>query len=416
MEPVFLHLLIMMAVAWSAAMMLRWVGIPIIMGELVIGVILGPSVLGWVEPSEVIKVLAEMGIFFIMLHAGIKTDAGKFFDAAKHAFGIAIVGAVVPFSVAMGVALWFGLNTVQAVFVGLTMTATAVVITTTVLEDLNLLQSQIARVVIAACVVDDLLTLIFLGFVLALINGNGLDLLELGLTLGKAVAFLGVVVAIGHWLYPKMREPFKDRQGHVFTFLLALALTFGLVAQALGLHIIVGAYLAGLFFSKKIAIHDIFTHVEDQMHAIAYSFLGPIFFISLGFHVTFDAVLGPGLWFVLALSGALIVGQVISAGGMARFINMSWAESLCVGVGMCGRAEMAFVLISLGLSVGLFDASVFSVLIFTAFLLNLFTPIALLLCTKALHLNGQIDRHGNQQAEDRWPHGRRDYHASKHHK
>lgn len=384
MEPVFLHLLMLMMVAWTAAMVLRLIGIPIIMTELVIGVILGPAVLGWVHPSEIITILAEMGIFFIILHAGVKTDAGKFFDAAKHSIGIALVGAAVPFSVTMTVALLFGLSVPQAVFVGLTMTATAVVITITVLEELNMLQTKIARMVIAACVVDDLLTLIFLGLALGIINGDGTDPLALMLTMGKSILFLGFAISFGHWIYPKLREPFKDRHGKVFTFLLILALGFGLMAQAIGLHIIVGAYMAGLFFSKKIAIPEIFNKVEDRLHAIAYSFLGPIFFISLGLYVTFDAVTGSSLWFVLALTGALIVGQVVSAGGMARLLKMSWLESLTVGVGMCGRAEMAFVLTSLGLSMGVFDANVFSVLIFTAFLLNLFTPLGLLACVRSI--------------------------------
>ncbi len=388
-EPVFLHLLILMMVAWTAAMMLRVIGIPIIMGELVIGVILGPSLLGWVTPSEIISVLAEMGIFFIMLHAGVKTDAGKFFDAVRHAFGVAIVGAVVPFATAMGVALWFGLTVPQSIFIGLTMTATAVVITITVLEDLNMLESRIARVVIAACVIDDLLTLVFLGLVLGLINGEAADPLRLAGALGTAVVFLGAVVAIGHWVYPKLREPFQDRHGKVFTFLLILALGFGLIAQAVGLHIIVGAYMAGLFFSKKVAIPDVFDKVEDRLHGIAYSFLGPIFFISMGFHVSFDAIAGPGLWFVLVLTAALIVAQIASAGGMARLLKMSWLESFSVGVGMCGRAEMAFVLIALGLSVGVFDAAVFSVLIFTAFLLNLFTPAGLFACTALIRRGGK---------------------------
>lgn len=365
-------------------MMLRWIGIPIIMGELTMGVILGPAVLGWVSPSEIITILAEMGIFFIMLHAGVKTDAGKFFDAAKHAFGIAIVGAIVPFSVSLGVALWFGLTLPQAAFVGLTMTATAVVITITVLEELKMLETRIAQLVIAACVVDDLLTLLFLGLVIGIINGHGADPLMLMITMGKALLFLGAVIAFGHWVYPKLREPFQDRHGKVFTFLLILALSFGLIAQAIGLHVIVGAYMAGLFFSKKVAIPDVFAKVEDRLHGIAYSFLGPIFFISLGFHVTFDAVLGPDVWFVLSLTGMLIVGQVISAGGMARLLKMSWLESLSIGVGMCGRAEMAFVLTSMGLTLGVFDARVFSVMIFTAFLLNLFTPAGLVVCVSAL--------------------------------
>ena len=114
------------------------------------------------------------------------------------------------------------------------------------------------------------------------------------------------------------------------------------------------------------------------------TFLGPIFFISLGFHITFDALVGTSLWFIVALAVAVAVGQVVSAGTMGRLLKFSWIESAAVGVGMCGRAEMAFVLASLGLSLGMFDETLFSVVIFTTFLLNMITPTGLAACAKGL--------------------------------
>jgi len=113
------------------------------------------------------------------------------------------------------------------------------------------------------------------------------------------------------------------------------------------------------------------------MLARAVSCLGPVCFTSRGVHVTFDALTWPGLWFVLTLAVALMVGQIARAGGMARVLPMSWLDSLAVGIGMCGRAEMAFVLSALGLTLGILDAQVFSMLIFAAFLLNLVTPLGL---------------------------------------
>ncbi len=103
MDPVFKQLLILMVVVWSMAVMLRRIGLPTIMGELLMGVILGPSVLGWVKPSEIIEILAQLGIFFLMLHAGVDTKPREFFDALKGSLGIALVGAMVPFSVSMAV-------------------------------------------------------------------------------------------------------------------------------------------------------------------------------------------------------------------------------------------------------------------------------------------------------------------------
>jgi Kef-type K+ transport system membrane component KefB len=389
-ESVFKYLLILMVVIWTVAVMLHRIGLPTIMGELVMGVILGPAVLGWVHPSEIIEILAQMGIFFLMLHTGVETEPQKFFAALRVSMGVAVVGGVVPFSVSMAVALAFGLPMVSALFVGLTMTATAVVVTLKILRDLGLQNTRMARVIVASCIIDDLLTLLMFSIVIGVVREGGMDLHSLLLVGVKSVLFFGVAIAVGYWLYPLFKHPFQSRRGKGFTFILILGLGFGLLAEAIGLHMVIGAYLAGLFFSEKVASRELMQKVEDRLNAIAYSFLGPIFFISLGFHITFDVLTGPGLWFMVILTSACLIGQVISAGGMAGLLGFSFIESLTVGVGMCGRAEMAFVLASLGLSMGAIDARVFSVLIFTAFVLTLLTPAGLKGCS--LLLQHQIER------------------------
>ncbi|MFQ5787488.1 MAG: cation:proton antiporter [Thermodesulfobacteriota bacterium] len=380
MDPVFKHLLILMVVIWSVAVMLRRIGLPTIMGELLMGVILGPAVLGWVHPSEIIETLAQLGIFFLMLHAGVETKPREFFEAMRSSLGIAVVGAMVPFCVSMAVGLAFGLSLSSALFVGLTMTATAVVITIKILLDLGLQNTRMARVVVASCVIDDILTLVLFSVILGIIKEGSFDPLSL-LWIGlKSTLFFGVTIAIGYYLYPLLKHPFRNREGKGFTFVLILALGFGLFAEAIGLHIILGAYLAGLFFSEEVASPGLAQKVEDRLYGIAFSFLGPIFFISLGFHITFDFLAKSGIWFIIILTSACIVGQIFSAGGMARLLRFSWVESLTVGVGMCGRAEMAFILSSLGLSMGAIDNKVFSILIFTSFLLNMLTPAGLKGC------------------------------------
>jgi Kef-type K+ transport system membrane component KefB len=373
-----------MVVIWTVAVMLRRIGLPTIVGELIMGVILGPAVLGWVHPNEIIEILAQMGIFFLMLHTGVITEPHKFFDALRSSLGVALVGAVVPFSVSTAVALAFGLSMVSAVFVGLALTATAVVVTLKILRDLGLLDTRMAHVIVASCIIDDLLTLLMFSVVLGIVRGGGMDPLYLLLVGVKSILFFGTVIAIGYWLYPLFKHPFRNRKGKGFTFVLILGLGFGLLAEAIGLHIIIGAYLAGLFFSEKVASRSLMQKVEDRLFGISYSFLGPIFFISLGFHITFDALSATQLWFIIVLTSACVVGQIISAGGMARLLKFSSVESLTIGVGMCGRAEMAFVLASLGMSIGALDAQVFSVLVFTIFLLTLITPVGLKGCAVLL--------------------------------
>ena len=389
MHEVALDLLILLAGIWLVAVTLRPLGLPTVMGELIVGVVLGPAVLGLIEPGDAIQLLAEIGIFFLMFHAGVETQPLEFYDALKRSIGVAVVGAVVPFTLSFGAALLFGLDVVAATFVGLTMTATAVVITLTSLKDLKLANTRVARVIVASCVIDDLLTLVVFGLVLGVLSGGTFEPLGIFVTLAKVIGFLMVALLLGRFIYPRLTLPFRSRGGKGFTFVLLTAFALGLFAEAIGLHMILGAYLAGLFFEEKVAHPNLVRVVKDRAYGIAYSFLGPIFFISLGFSITFD-ISASGVAFIALLTTLVIVGQIVSAGGMALRMGLPGREALTVGVGMCGRAEMAFILASLALAQGAFDQAVFTMLIFTAFILNLFTPLALKGC--AVLLQGKAAR------------------------
>ena len=392
MHDIGLDLLILLAGIWLVAVTLRPLGLPTIMGELIVGVLVGPAVFGLIEPSEAITLLADIGIFFLMFHAGVETQPAEFFDALKRSLGVALVGAIVPFGVSFGVATAFGLDPVGAVFVGLTMTATAVVITLKTLKDVGLADTRVARVIVASCVIDDLLTLVFFGLVVGVLSGGSFQPTDIAVTLAKVVAFFGLAALLGRYAYPRFTLPFRSEGGKGFTFVLLVAIAAGLFAEAIGLHMILGAYLAGLFFEEKVAHPNLVRVVADRSYGIAYSFLGPIFFMSLGFSITFD--LSPsGIAFLVLLTVAVIVGQIASAGSMALRMGLSAREALTVGVGMCGRAELAMILASLALAQGAIDPAIFSVLIFTMFVLNLFTPLALKGCSVLLegrtaHLEG----------------------------
>jgi Kef-type K+ transport system membrane component KefB len=383
-QSIFWDLLILMTVVWTAAVLLGRIGIPRIIGELIMGVILGPAVLGWIEPNEVIEVLAELGIFFLILHTGVETKPNEFFSALRISLGVALVGAIVPFGIGVAVGYAFGLDDIGAFFVGLAMTATAVVTTLDVLQDLGMQDTRIARVIVASSILDDLLTLVLFSIVIGVVQNGAVEPLALLWIATKAIAFLGLTIMAGRWLYPLLSHPFRDRGGKGFTFVLVLGLGFGLAAEAIGLHLIVGAYLAGLFFREEVASPELVEKVKDRLHGIAYSFLGPIFFISLGFHITLDVLTGAGLVFLLTLTAAVAIGQVLSAGGMALRVGFTRLEAVTVGIGMCGRAGLEFVLAALGLKLGVIDADTFSVLIFTAFLLSLISPAGLKVCSTLL--------------------------------
>ena len=249
MHEVGFDLLILLASIWLVAVTLRPLGLPTVMGELIVGVLLGPAVLGLIEPGEAIKLLAEIGIFFLMFHAGLETQPLEFYDALKRSLGVAVVGAIVPFTVSFGVATLFGMDPVGATFVGLTMTATAVVITLKSLKDLGLGNTRLARVVIASCVIDDLLTLVFFGLVIGVLSGGTFEPMGILITLGKVVGFFAVSVALGRFIYPRLTLPFRSEGGKGFTFVLFTAIGAGLFAEAIGLHMILGAYSAPIWWA-----------------------------------------------------------------------------------------------------------------------------------------------------------------------
>ena len=348
---------------------------------------------GWIEPDEAIQLLAEIGIFFLMFHAGVETQPNEFFAALKRSLGVAIAGAAVPFAVSFAVAQFFGLDLTASVFVGLIIgTATAVVITLKSFKDLGLTDTRVARVVVASCIINDLLTLIFFSLVIGALSGGTFAPLDLVVNLGKVVGFFAVALLLGTFVYPRLTLPFRAEGGKGFTFVLLAAIAAGLFAEAIGLHIILGAYLAGLFFEERVAHPNLVKVVNDRAYGIAYSFLGPIFFISLGFSISFD-ISASSVGFIALLAVTVIAGQVLSAGGMALRIGMPWREALTVGVGMCGRAEMAFILAALALAQGAIGQETFTILIFTAFLLNLFTPLALKGCS--ILLEGRVAHGGD---------------------
>ena len=384
MESILHSLLMLMSVVWVVAVVMRKIGLPTIMGELIMGVVIGPAALGWVTPTEVIETLAQIGIFFLMLHTGVETEPREFYAAVKDSFGIALIGAIVPFSVSMGVALLFGYGITASIFVGLTMTATAVVVTLKILRDLGFQNSRMSRIIVATCVVDDILTMIFFSFVLGFLRGEAFEVSQIAIVSGKVILFFTITLLTGIFLYPRLTFPFRSKKGKGFTFILILGFAAGGLADHLGLHFIIGAYFAGLFFEEKVVNKKLFAIVNDRLYALSYSFLGPIFFISLGFNITFDLP-KQMFWFLIVLTITVMIGQILSAGLMAKLKNFTWAEALTIGVGHCARAEMAFIIASLGIEMGALDKNAFSVVIFTAFILNLITPLLLKLCAVLIH-------------------------------
>lgn len=349
---------------------------PAVAGEILAGILIGPSILGWVEPSMTTETLAEIGVILLMFAVGLETDVRSIFSVGKTALAVAVTGVVLPFVLGFGAVVLFAGTLelsqpyVVAAFIGAAMVATSVGITARVLADMNMLSHQSARVILAAAVLDDILALLALSVVAGLASPEGVHWGKIGLTAVLAVGFVAFMALIGvrivKSLMPrilglKMREPL---------FLMALALCLGLafLSEQIGIAAIIGAFLAGMVFAE----HAEKDHLLLKSEALVGLFL-PFFLVNIGMQVSLDAfktplILGVALIITfLAVIGKYFAG-VLSARSLGKRVAMQ------VGMGMVPRGEVGIVAAQLGLMMGVLDSRMFSIALFMAVATTLVAP------------------------------------------
>lgn len=322
---------------------------PAVIGELVMGMIVGASVLGWVAVGEggVIEVLAEIGVILLLFEVGLETDVRSFIRLGAVSTTIAIFGVVAPFVLGFFGSLALDLgggSTEVAIFIGAAMTATSVGITARVFADLRRLQTDEARAIIGAAVIDDIIGLIILAVVAGTLGTEeGFGFVDLATVAGKAVLFLGVVAVIGAyvgpWYFRFLKWMRVEGSFVVGAFIFAIAI--GLAAEELaGLDPIVGAFAAGLVASETVFDE----RIARELRPISYLFV-PIFFLSIGARVDVGVLLEPE---VLLAGGVIsllaIVGKLAAAAGTWRTSLQPWV----VGVGMIPRGEVGLIFAALG--------------------------------------------------------------------
>ena len=219
-----------------------------------------------------------------------------------------------------------------------------------------------------------------LGFFTAIIEittkAEGLSPLLIVSLMLKVIAFFVVTIAMGIWIYPYIGKYFSVREAKGFTFALIMAFLFGFLAELAGLHIIIGAYLAGLFVREGVVDKDLMNKISDRFVSITYGFIGPIFFVSLAFHVTFD-IFQTHLWLTISLLIVAVLGKFFGSGAGAMLGRMHREEAVVVGFAMNGRGAVELVIASIGLQMGVITDSVFSILVLVAFVTTMLPPLSL---------------------------------------
>jgi Kef-type K+ transport system membrane component KefB len=384
----FIILAAMLAAGKLMGELAERIGQPAVLGELLAGVILGRTLLGYIPMegagAEYIYLLAELGVALLLFEIGLETDLKEMFRVGPASLSVACVGVAVPF--ALGFVFWqyfphqvvasSGSLSSTAIFVGATLTATSVGITARVLQDLGRIRDRESRIIIGAAIVDDIIGLIILTVVSGIAAGAAVSMLGILKTAGLAVGFLVAAVMIGRFLAPKVFDQVQRmRVRHV---LLAFAFAFMLALSALaameGLALIVGAFAAGLILSGV----NQFDVIEGEVKPVVGLF-APLFFVYVGASVDFGLLnpFRPGAGGTLLLFALLLVIAVVGklvAGWAAPWEKMN---RLAIGVGMIPRGEVGLIFADIGRRSGLLGEELFSALLLVVMTTTFIAPIGL---------------------------------------
>jgi len=359
---------------------------------IVLGALLGN--IGLLPEDERIEFLGEIGIILVMFALGFEENLSDFLKGLKKAWGIAVIGAIFPFLAGFFSAKLFGYSTTSALIWGLTMTATAVSLTMVSLKSLGLEKTPAATGIMTSAVVDDVLSLIGLAILLPIIlNTNSssgeltIDFDKLQSTIFDVLAFFGFVYLVGKFIVPHkkgIRYLFiVDKGNYAVLGVFILVFMFGDVAHILGFHPAIGAYFAGLILKAEyfeVGNQNRTKEIEKITSTMAFTVFGPVFFILLGSKIIFEVtVLKDVIFPTLVLFLSVLVLQVLSAAGAAKYTGgYSNKDSVLIGLGMLGRAELAFIVINIAyVQNHLISKEEFYTLMFTTFLLNISVPLLL---------------------------------------
>ena len=369
---IFLDLFLLFGSAKLGGALLRKVGQPSVIGEIIAGMIVGPHLLGLVSESEFHIVFAEMGVVFLLFIVGLETQPTDLFKVGRQAGAVGFLGVVLPFGFALLLMNALGRPTIEGLFVGAALTATSVGITARVLSDLGRLGTRVARIIIGAAVLDDILGMLVLAVVSGLAAGM-LSAFQIQLLAAEAVAFVVLSVLLGRYairhLSPRIgSQSSGSSRGPLFT--IAICICFGLaaVADKIGLAAIIGAFFAGIIFAEIPQAPALRRNMEP-LHEL----LVPIFFVLMGAHVDVPRLLTAEVLPVgLLITLVAIVGKVVGC-GVAAF-RLGWRDALAVGVGMTPRGEVGIVVALIGLRSGVVSSDVYSQVILMSVLTSLFAP------------------------------------------
>ena len=343
-------------------------GVSGVVGQILAGVILGPALLGYVEPNELLGAFAELGVMFLLFQVGLEVKASELLRVGGTATLTAVCGVIVPFALGYGICVAWGFPSIEAIFTGAAMVATSVGITARVLSDLGLLAKRSAQIILAAAVIDDVIGLLVLAVVSGMARGS-VNYAALAATAALAIGFTALIAGYGARAAGHMMRRSESLRVAESEFAVAMVLLFGLavLSAQIGVAAIVGAFLAGMALSESASrrVHDLAYGVSEL--------LVPFFLAGIGLHLNLAIFRQPstlllGIVILLAAVASKIVGCGLGSAALGR------AEAIRVGVGMVPRGEVGMVVAQIGLGLGVIGQEIYAVAVFMAVMTTIIAP------------------------------------------
>ncbi|WP_333593842.1 cation:proton antiporter [Anaerospora hongkongensis] len=343
-------------------------GQPAVLGKLISGIVIGPAVLGWIAPSEMITQLSEIGVLLLMFIAGLETDVESLKQNRNSSIAVAVGGVIAPLVCFYLAGLIIGMEQRHALFLGLLFSATSVSISAQTLKELGQLKSRESATILGAAVLDDILVVIVLAVMMSSLT---VAQVSLSLIIGKKLLFFAAITLLGWKVVPWMLRilaPLPVSEA-VISAALIICFSFAYLAEFLGVAGIIGAFAAGLAISQT----QFKQQVEHKIEPIAYAFFVPIFFVSIGLSVSFAGV-NNQIGIIAGLTIIAILTKLVGSGIGARLTGFHNRSSLGIGAGMISRGEVALIIAAIGLEANLLEETFFTASVLVVILTTLVTP------------------------------------------
>ena len=378
-------------------MLTRKFKMPQVVGALAAGLILGPAMLGWLQETEFIDMMAELGVIVLMFTAGLETDIKELKKSGKASFVIALIGVIVPLAGGFGLAYFFnheGINDASAsiflqnIFIGIILTATSVSISVETLKEMGKLNTRAGNAILGAAIIDDILGIVALTIVTSLADSS----VNVAIVLLKIVAFFVFAIVFGivfYLIFGKLQKYYnKDlRRFVIIAFVFCLLLSY-LAEVWFGVADITGAFIAGVVVSNTQRAK----YIASRFETTSYMLLSPVFFASIGLKTDISGLTPEILLFCVCFVVVALITKIIGCGLAAKICRFNWDDSLKVGVGMMTRGEVALIVAQKGLDIGVVDSVYFTAVILLIVVSSVATPLVL----KALFTKMPVQPHPSQ--------------------